>query len=78
MLCLQLGIAIADDVKVKVIALFANKALLQVGNQQKVVNKGEIFEGVLLQSASGRGAVRLVQRGTGLAHAERCESVDCR
>ncbi len=60
LLCLLLGIAIADEVKVKVIALFANKALLQVGNQQKIVIKGETFEGVLLQSASGRGAVVIV------------------
>ena len=41
---------------VKVIALFSGKALLQVGDQQKIVSKGETFEGVLLQSASGRGA----------------------
>lgn len=60
LLCLLLATAIADDVKVKVIALFANKALLQVGNQQKIVKKGETFEGVLLQSASGRGAVVVV------------------
>ena len=60
LLCLLLGTAIADEVKVKVIALFANKALLQVGSQQKIVKKGETFEGVLLQSASGRGAVVIV------------------
>lgn len=60
LLCLLLATAIADDVKIKVIALFANKALLQVGNQQKIVKKGETFEGVLLQSASGRGAVVVV------------------
>lgn len=60
LLCLSLGSAIAADVKVKVIALFANKALLQVGDQQKIVIKGETFEGVLLQSASGRGAVVVV------------------
>jgi aspartyl protease family protein len=54
-----LGVA-ADEAQVKVIALFANKALLQVGDQQKVVSKGETFEGVLLQSASGRGAVVVI------------------
>ncbi len=60
LLCLLLGTAIADTGKVKVIALFANKALLQVGEQQKIVEKGETFEGVLLKSASGRGAVVIV------------------
>lgn len=42
---------------VKVIALFTDKALLQVGDKQKIVKKGETFEGVLLKSASGRGAI---------------------
>ena len=50
----------ADETQVKVIALFADKALLQVGDQQKIVRKGETFEGVLLQAASGRGAVVVV------------------
>ncbi len=54
------GSAIAADVAVKVIALFADKALLQVGNKQKIVKKGETFEGVLLKSASGRGAVVVI------------------
>jgi aspartyl protease family protein len=54
------GFAVADEVAVKVIALFADKALLQVGDKQKIVNKGETFEGVLLQSASGRGAVVVI------------------
>lgn len=54
------GSASADETRVKVIALFADKALLQVGEQQKIVRKGETFEGVLLQSASGRGAVVVV------------------
>lgn len=49
--------AAAGDSTVKVIALFSNKALLQVGGKQKIVSKGETFEGVLLESASGRGAV---------------------
>jgi aspartyl protease family protein len=42
---------------VKVIALFTDKALLQVDGEQKIVKKGEIFKGVLLKSSSGRGAV---------------------
>jgi aspartyl protease family protein len=50
-------VALADPVSVKVIALFTNKAFLQVGQLQKVVSAGETFEGVLLKSATGRGAV---------------------
>jgi aspartyl protease family protein len=42
---------------VKVIALFADKALLEVDGEQKIVKKGETFKGVLLKSATGRGAV---------------------
>lgn len=47
----------AEDVSVKVIALFTNKALLNVGGEQKILAKGEAFKGVKLISASGRGAV---------------------
>ena len=50
----------AATVNVKVIALFTDKAMLQVGNKQKIVRKGETFEGVLLKSASGRGAVVVI------------------
>lgn len=62
LLALNLGAstALAADPGVKVIALFADKALLQVGEQQKIVKKGETFEGVLLESASGRGAVVVI------------------
>lgn len=62
LLTLNLGAttALAADPGVKVIALFADKALLQVGEQQKIVNKGETFEGVLLESASARGAVVVI------------------
>ena len=62
LLILNLGIsaAAAADNGVRVIALFSDKALLQVGDQQKIVNKGETFEGVLLESASGRGAVVVI------------------
>ena len=54
----------AQQADVKVIALFTNKALLQVGGQQKIVSKGETFEGVLLQSASGRKAVVVIDGET--------------
>ena len=59
LLVLSLG-AGAADTSVRVIALFPDKALLQVGEQQKIVSKGETFEGVLLESASGRGAVVII------------------
>lgn len=62
LLILSLGTSatVAADTRVRVIALFADKALLQVGDQQKIVSKGETFEGVLLESASGRGAVVVI------------------
>ncbi len=47
----------AADVSVKVIALFTDKALLQIDGEQKIVKAGDTFKGVLLKSASGRGAV---------------------
>jgi aspartyl protease family protein len=55
---------IAQSVGVKAIALFSNKALLQVGDKQKIVSAGETFEGVLLQSATGRGAVVVINGET--------------
>lgn len=64
MLLVPASAAIAQSVGVKVIALFSNKALLQVGEQQKVVSAGETFEGVLLQSATGRGAVVVINGET--------------
>jgi aspartyl protease family protein len=63
--CLLLAsAATAQDADVRVIALFTDKALLQVGDQQKIVTKGETFEGVLLQSATGRGAVVVIDGET--------------
>lgn len=50
----------AANLNVKVIALFTNKALLQIGTEQKILAKGESFKGVTLQSATGRGAVVLI------------------
>jgi aspartyl protease family protein len=60
LLSLGTSAALAADSGVRVIALFSGKALLQVGDQQKVVSQGETFEGVLLESASGRGAVVVI------------------
>jgi aspartyl protease family protein len=51
---------VAANLNVKVIALFTNKALLQIGSEQKILTKGESFKGVTLQSASARGAVVLI------------------
>ena len=50
----------AQEQSVKVVALFTDKALLEIDGKQKIVSKGETFEGVLLQSASGRGAVVVI------------------
>lgn len=60
LLILHAGAGLAADSDVKVIALFADKALLQVGDEQKIVRKGETFAGVLLKSSSGRGAIVIV------------------
>ena len=47
----------AAEAAVKVIALFADKAMLQVGGERRIVSRGETFAGVLLVKASARGAV---------------------
>jgi aspartyl protease family protein len=47
----------AAAMNVKVIALFTNKAMLNVDGEQKIISKGETFKGVKLISSSGRGAV---------------------
>lgn len=49
-----------SEVNIKVIALFSDKALIQVGDQQKVLSKGETFQGITLQSATARGAVVVI------------------
>jgi hypothetical protein len=43
---LGMSLTAAADAGVKVIALFSDKALLQVGDEQKIVKKGETFEGL--------------------------------
>jgi aspartyl protease family protein len=60
LLLLLAGAGLASDTSVKVIALFLDKALLQVGDEQKIVRKGETFAGVFLKSSSGRGAVVII------------------
>ena len=61
---LMMPVVQADGLSVRAVALFADKALLQVDGKQKVVSKGETFEGVLLQSATGRGAVVVINGET--------------
>ncbi len=58
------AVAAAATVNVKVIALFTDKAMLQVGDKQKIVKKGETFEGVRLESASGRAAIVVIDGQT--------------
>jgi aspartyl protease family protein len=60
LLLLLAGAGLASDPSVKVIALFLDKALLQVGDEQKIVRKGETFAGVMLKSSSGRGAIVII------------------
>lgn len=60
LLCAVFTAASAEEVQVKVLALFVDKALLQVNGQQKILSKGETFEGVTLQSAHGRAAVVVI------------------
>jgi aspartyl protease family protein len=64
LLLLSLNQSVASGAGVKVIALFTDKALLQVGDKKKIVKKGETFEGVMLESASGRGAVVVIDGET--------------
>ena len=47
----------ANEVSVKVMALFSNKALLSIDGERKILSKGQSYKGVSLISASGRGAV---------------------
>ncbi len=54
---LVLSPTMAQQDSVKIIALFNNKALLMVNGNQKIVKKGETFNGVKLKSSSSRGAL---------------------
>lgn len=42
--------------EVKIIALFADKAMIEVEGDRKIVRKGQTFRGIKLISATGRGA----------------------
>ena len=60
LILINVSLASGAEIKVKVIGLFADKALLQIGSEQKILSKNETYKGVTLKSASGRGAVVLV------------------
>ena len=53
----------AEDVAIKVLALFSGKAYLQVNGEQKIIKQGESLQDVTLVSASGRGAVVRLKNG---------------
>jgi len=57
LLTLVLVASISNAADIRVIGLFTNKALLEINGQQKLLTRGEVFDGVTLESASGRGAV---------------------
>ncbi|MDJ0882347.1 MAG: retropepsin-like aspartic protease [Gammaproteobacteria bacterium] len=62
LLLVSLGVS-AEDIAIRVMALFSGKVYLQVNGEQKIVKQGESFKGVTLVSASGRGAVVRLKDG---------------
>ncbi len=54
---IAIGSVSGSEVSVKVIALFSDKAMLNIDGEKKILAKGESYKGVGLISASGRGAV---------------------
>ena len=56
-------IALADPESLKVMALFSNKAMLQINGQNHVMKIGDEIEGVTLLSAHGRAAVVRLESG---------------
>ena len=49
--------AFAEDASVKVVALFADKAMLMINGKNIIMKKGQVEQGITLVSANGRGAV---------------------
>ncbi len=49
---------------VKVVALFSNKAMLELNGKNIIINKGQEIQGLTLLSANGRGAVIRFKDGT--------------
>ncbi len=55
--------AFASPDSVKVVALFANKAMLMINGENIIMKKGDVIQGVTLVSAHGRGAVVRFENG---------------
>jgi len=53
----------ADDVSIRVLALFSNKAMLTINDSRHIIKKGEVIDGVKLISADGRSAVIELENG---------------
>ncbi len=47
----------ANDVSIRVLALFSNKAMLAINDSRHIIKKGEVVDGIKLISANGRSAV---------------------
>lgn len=56
-------ISLPAQSEVKVIALFADKAMVEIDGERKIVSKGQSFKGITLISATGRGAVLQFKEG---------------
>ncbi|MDJ0833748.1 MAG: retropepsin-like aspartic protease [Gammaproteobacteria bacterium] len=52
----SLSLAQADG-SVRVLALFSDKAMVNINGKQLIIKKGQVVDGIKLISASGRGAV---------------------
>ena len=56
--------AVPESASIKVVALFTNKAMLNINGQRIIMKKGDTVQGITLISASGRGAVVRLENGT--------------
>lgn len=56
-------ISLADPASVRAMALFSDKAMLQINGQNHVLKKGEQVDGVTLLSAHGRAAIVQFENG---------------
>ncbi len=63
LLLVALATAYASD-SVRVLALFADKALVNINGKQQVMQKDQVIDGITLISASGRGAVLQFEDGS--------------
>ncbi len=51
------GMVYGAQPSVRILALFADKAMISIDGQNRVMKKGEVVQGIKLLSATGRGAV---------------------